>query len=69
MPLGGVGEEVVTGFLAHRALRPYWVRASARTNWSVTRRRRVGGTVRVPNGDRVDLLGRGITIMRGTPTA
>lgn len=68
-PSAGVGEDAVTGS-AHCALGPYWGARLGKGELVGYQASARGGTVRVRlNGDRVDLLGRGITIMRGTLTA
>jgi PhzF family phenazine biosynthesis protein len=68
-PSAGVGEDSVTGS-AHCALGPYWAARLGKDELVGYQASARGGTVRVRlNGDRVDLLGRGITIMRGTLTA
>ncbi len=68
-PSAGVGEDAITGS-AHCALGPYWGARLGKDELVGYQASARGGTVRVRlNGDRVDLLGRGITIMRGTLTA
>ncbi len=68
-PSAGVGEDSVTGS-AHCALGPFWGTRLGKEELVGYQASARGGTVRVRlNGDRVDLLGRGITIMRGALTA
>jgi PhzF family phenazine biosynthesis protein len=64
-PNAGVGEDAVTGS-AHCALGPYWGARLGKDDLVGYQASPRGGTVRVHlRADRVDLLGRGITIMRG----
>jgi len=68
-PSIGLNEDPVTGS-AHCALAPFWstrLGKSAMTGFQASRR---GGTVRVtPNGDRVILGGKAITVMQGKLSA
>ena len=64
-PQSGVDEDPVTGS-AHCALAPYWaeqIRRSELVGYQASAR---GGVVRMrPDGDRVKLAGRALTILRG----
>ena len=64
-PSAGVGEDSVTGS-AHCALGPYWAARLGKDELVGYQASPRGGTVRVRvRADRVDLLGRGLTVMRG----
>ena len=64
-PRAGIDEDAVTGS-AHCALAPYWaeqIRRSELVGYQASAR---GGVVRMrPDGDRVKLAGRALTILRG----
>jgi PhzF family phenazine biosynthesis protein len=65
-PRVGVAEDPVTGS-AHCVLAPYWAARLERTELVGFQASRRGGTVRVAlRGDRVDISGRAVTVMRGT---
>lgn len=67
-PSAGVGEDSVTGS-AHCALGPYWGARLGKDDLVGYQASARGGIVRVRlRDDRVDLLGRGLTIMRGILT-
>lgn len=64
-PRVGVDEDPVTGS-AHTALAPFWAHRLERTTLTGYQASRRGGTVGVRiRGDRVDLRGRAVTVMRG----
>jgi PhzF family phenazine biosynthesis protein len=62
----GIDEDPVTGS-AHCALTPYWSRRLGKTEMIGYQASRRGGVVGVRlNGDRVNLFGEAVTILRGT---
>lgn len=64
-PWAGIDEDPVTG-VAHTALGPYWASESGRTALRAKQLSRRGGEVGVRlRGDRVDLIGRAVTVARG----
>lgn len=64
-PSAGIGEDAVTGS-AHCGLGPYWAARLGKNDLVGRQLSARGGIVRVRVRDeRVDLLGRGLTIMRG----
>lgn len=68
-PLFGVNEDPVTGS-AHCCLGPYWARKLAKTEVIGFQASARGGIVRVrPEGDRVKLYGKAITVMHCSLTA
>ncbi|MGE3164041.1 MAG: PhzF family phenazine biosynthesis protein [Planctomycetota bacterium] len=68
-PSVGVDEDPVTGS-AHCALAPYWSSQLGRSELTGFQASRRGGRVRVrARGDRVHLVGRAVTIVRGTLTS
>ena len=61
----GIDEDPVTG-AAHCSLTPYWSRRLDKTEMVGHQVSKRGGVVRVrARGDRVDLLGQAVTVMRG----
>lgn len=64
-PSSGVPEDPVTGS-AHCALAPYWAARLGRTHLTGYQASPRGGSVRVElRGDRVRLLGKAVTVLRG----
>ncbi len=64
-PLFGIDEDPVTG-AAHCSLTPYWSQRLDKTEMVGHQVSKRGGVVRVrARGDRVDLLGQAVTVMRG----
>jgi PhzF family phenazine biosynthesis protein len=64
-PGSGVDEDPVTGS-AHCCLTPYWSGKLGKTDLVARQMSRRGGTLRLQlDGDRVKLLGKAITILRG----
>ena len=65
-PRVGVAEDPVTGS-AHCVLAPYWAAKLGRTELVGYQASRRGGTVRTAlRGDRVDVSGRAVSVLRGT---
>ncbi len=65
-PASGVPEDPVTGS-AHCTLAPYWSERLGRTELTGYQASARGGTVRVAlRGDRVQLAGRAVTVLRGS---
>jgi PhzF family phenazine biosynthesis protein len=65
VPEMGIAEDPVTG-AAHCSLGPYWAERLGKTELVGHQVSKRGGIVRVRVlGDRVDLLGQGVTILRG----
>ena len=65
-PTVGIGEDQVTGS-AHCALGPYWGARLGKEEILGYQASARGGTVRMRlRGERVDLLGRATTVLRGT---
>ena len=61
----GIDEDPVTG-AAHCSLTPYWAQRLGKTELVGHQVSKRGGVVRVrTRGDRVDLLGQAVTVMRG----
>jgi PhzF family phenazine biosynthesis protein len=61
----GIDEDPVTG-AAHCSLTPYWSQRLDKTEMVGHQVSKRGGVVRVrARGDRVDLLGQAVTVMRG----
>ena len=61
----GINEDPVTG-VAHCSLGPYWAKKTGRTELTAYQASRRGGVVRVRvKGDRVELLGQAVTVIRG----
>ena len=64
-PAIGIDEDPVTG-AAHCSLGPYWARRLGKTELVGHQVSKRGGVVKVRvRGDRVDLLGQAVTVMRG----
>lgn len=64
-PRVGVPEDPVTGS-AHCVLTPYWARRLGRTEMVGYQASRRGGVVRVRDaGDRTELMGQAVTVLRG----
>jgi predicted PhzF superfamily epimerase YddE/YHI9 len=64
-PTGGIAEDPVTG-VAHCSLGPYWAARLAKTDLVGHQVSPRGGIVRVRlRGERVDILGQAVTVMRG----
>jgi predicted PhzF superfamily epimerase YddE/YHI9 len=64
-PVGGIEEDPVTG-VAHCSLGPYWAARLGKTDLVGHQVSRRGGIVRVRlRGERVDILGQAVTVMRG----
>ena len=64
-PAAGIDEDPVTGS-AHCALGPFWAERLGREELTGFQASRRGGLVRVrPEGDRVLLGGRAVTVVRG----
>jgi PhzF family phenazine biosynthesis protein len=64
-PAIGIDEDPVTG-AAHCSLGPYWAERLGKSELTGHQVSRRGGTVRIRvRGDRVDLLGQAITVLRG----
>ena len=64
-PTGGIAEDPVTG-VAHCSLGPYWAARLAKTDLVGHQVSQRGGIVRVRiRGERVDILGQAVTVMRG----
>ncbi len=65
VPSAGIDEDPVTGS-AHCALTPYWCARFGRSELTGHQVSKRGGVVRVRlRGERVDLLGRAVTVLRG----
>jgi PhzF family phenazine biosynthesis protein len=65
-PEWGIPEDPVTG-AAHCSLGPYWAERFGKTELVGRQLSRRGGTVRVRvRGDRVDLLGKAVTVMKAS---
>ena len=65
-PAAGVDEDPVTGS-AHCALGPYWAARLGRTTLTGYQASARGGVVKVRvEGDRVRLIGKAVTVLRGT---
>ena len=61
----GIDEDPVTG-AAHCSLGPYWAERLGKNEVVGYQASKRGGVVKVrPHGDRVDLLGQAVTVMRG----
>jgi PhzF family phenazine biosynthesis protein len=65
-PASGIDEDPVTGS-AHCCLAPFWAKRLNKTSFTAQQASPRGGTLRVSlaEGDRVLLLGRAITTLRG----
>ncbi len=64
-PVGGIDEDPVTG-VAHCSLGPYWAERLEKTDLVGHQVSQRGGIVRVRvRGERVDILGQAVTVMRG----
>jgi len=64
-PGGGVNEDPVTGS-AHCSLAPFWGDRLAKTDMTAFQASARGGVVRVRmNGDRVNLAGQAVTVLKG----
>ena len=64
-PRVGVAEDPVTGS-AHCVLAPFWAARLGKTEMTAFQASRRGGVVRVrAAGDRVELSGQAVTVMRG----
>ncbi len=67
-PIGGIDEDPVTGS-AHCALAPYWAAKLGKLEMIAFQASKRGGVVRVEiHGDRVHLLGKAVTVLRGQLT-
>jgi PhzF family phenazine biosynthesis protein len=65
-PEVGIDEDPVTG-VAHCSLGPYWRKRLGKTDLTGHQVSKRGGVVRVRlRGDRVDILGQAVTVIRGT---
>jgi len=65
-PWVGVNEDPVTG-MAHTLLTPYWAEETGRTELKGQQISRRGGNLRVRvTGDRVQVSGQAVTVVRGT---